>query len=118
MKRLCRHIQFVEQPSTLITAQAMGAGTEQRDDASQIHLAPQKTYRGRGCALVTHRAAEAEALGVFGTQYVTPNAAWFAWVVGHMQLATTVGTTQLSYLFSNITIELKKIEPETGIHGY
>jgi len=56
-------------------------------------------------------------LVVFGTQYVTPNAAWFAWVVGHMQLATTVGTTQLEYLFSNITIELKKSEPETGFHG-
>ncbi len=95
----------------------MGTCTQQGDDATQIDLAPQKTHGGWRGAPVTHRAAEAQSLGIFRTEHVTVNTPWLARIVGHMKLAATVGTTQVANPISDMLIKLKKGEPETGIQG-
>ena len=117
MKRLCRHIQSVEQDIPLCRVQGMSAGTQEGDDATQIDLAPQKTHGGWRGTPVTHRTAKAQSKGIFRTEYVTVNTSWLAWIVGHMKLAATVGTPQVANPISDMLIKLEKGEPETGIQG-
>jgi hypothetical protein len=115
MKSLCRYVLLIEHSSTLLRAQAMDPGTDQRDEGTQIHLAPQKTHRRRGCALVTHRATEAETLSIVRSQYLALNTAWLTWIVGHIKLASAVRATLVANLLSDIPIEQKKSVPEAGI---